>query len=696
MPRIAFLAVSLVVLYASGGPIALLDGRLPYTNDMTGHVWWLSAFRSAFLHGHPLGWSNDINLGYLFGYTYFPFPPLVVTALSFVLPMAAAIKIMVFGSLLSMPFGLWRLSKALGHNALVQALVVSASPLALLSCHYVTIGGTLYDTLVGEFSMAFSLGLGLWSIASLIQLIDGSGRWWWSGILIAATVLSHLQGAIGVALCTVCVLVFRARGRRSWYSIAAATVLGLGLSAWWWLPGAAVANETLGDVNPVSHNLAGYFLDAQTGPLVVVGVLGLLLGTWRRRAGATEIVSAVAVVASTVLLPLSVFSAGRVLPVVFWLAVLGWVFIVLDIVDVVQRRGRVVSITTVIVVALVALVVPLSNAYNRTAFTTVDAVTNRGIESFKGYPAIQKLTSVLAALPPGRVMVETPANFVDQEGDWLWPNLLPLSTNGHDTSPEAVFVNVNPSSIAIQYAYENLSLAYSSPVTSWQPNPAAPDPRAGVTQLRALGVNYFVVETPQLEAAFRGLPDVQLLATVNVLTTDTPAQLFSPLNTQGTYWVYGIKQAPVIVGVTNIVPMSPLAAKPYALSEVRFLQAIGRNTRAPVPAVDAAPYSGPVAHVLSASISSTAISFRVDRVGEPVIIRQSYSPLWHVTGGKLYRAEPNEMLIVPSATTVNVTFTPPTTQRIGLALTTVSGVGAVVAGLSDIRRRRSSKTTSSR
>ena len=91
MPRIAFLAVSLVVLYASGGPIALLDGRLPYTNDMTGHVWWLSAFRSAFLHGHPLGWSNDINLGYLFGYTYFPFPPLVVTALSFVLPMAAAI-----------------------------------------------------------------------------------------------------------------------------------------------------------------------------------------------------------------------------------------------------------------------------------------------------------------------------------------------------------------------------------------------------------------------------------------------------------------------------------------------------------------------------------------------------------------------------------------------------------------------------
>jgi len=691
-PWTAFGVVALIVAITLGGPVALLNSHLPYTNDMTGHDWWLEAFRTAWLHGHPLGWSNEINLGYLFGYTYFPLPPMVMTVLAVVLPIAVAIKLMVFLSILSMVVGLWYLVWGWGADRTIQTMVVAATPVALFSNHWVTIGGTLYDTVVGEFSMAFSLGLGLCFLGELSRLQRGVGRWWLAGGWLGGSVLAHLQGALGTTIMAVIFLAFQWRDVVFLRRAAAAIAVGGGLSAWWWLPGLSVSGQTLGDVNNVSHNLASFLLTAETGPLVVVGVLGLGLATWRRRGGAKESLVAVVVISLTLLLPLKIFTAGRVLPLVFWLCVIGVVFLVVEVGTIVRMSPRPRALLLTAVTVIVAVALPLSNGYNRTAAFSVVHLTDAGIQSYPGYSGITALTKALEQLPAGRVMVEAPANYVNLEGDWLWPNLLPLWTNGHDESPEAVFVNVNPSSVAIQYAYENLSESFYSPVIGWQPNPASANAEAGVRQLRVLGVNYFVVETPQLHDQFTTLSGVTLVRTIHTATHLPLSALLSPLNNQGTEWIYRIDGADRAVGVSALTPMPSLPIKPYTLSMVQYLRAEGAGTESAVPVIGLPhAYHGPVNHVLATKVTNSSITLTLAHANEPVLVRESFSPLWHAHGGELYQAEPNEMIVWPHQTTVTLIFQPPVTQIVGLALTVLTGLLVLASSLHGPVRRRKRK-----
>jgi len=689
-PRVVFLVLAFVILETLGGPSALLSHRLPYGHDFSGHDWWLTAFRTAVLHGHPLGWSSQIDNGYLFGYTYFPFPPLVVTVLAVVLPVAIAIKSMVWLAILSMPFGLWQLIKGLGYDRFAQCLVIVLSPMVLWSNHLTTIGGTEYDVLVGEFSMGLSLGLGLCALGEIAKVRRGEGRWWVAACWLGCSVLSHVQGALAIAIGVVVFTAYQWRESQRVLRVLAAGGLAAGLSAWWWLPGLSVSSETLGDVNPVSHSVPEFLWTMAASPLLLIGVVGLGLGWWRGRPGARELLTVVVLLTPTVLLPFKVFTAGRVYPIVFLLAVCGVVFVVLEALDAIGRSPTTAKGVTVVLLAgaVGGGMVPLANGLNRSTLLTRDHQTFNGIESFKGYPAIRHLASVLESLPPGRAEVETPLNFQSQTGDWLWQNLLPLWTHGHVAAPLSLFINTTPTTVGLEYAYENITPVYA-PVISWQPHPQHPSVAAGVAQLRALGVTYIVAETPGLKGSLDATPGVTLVATSVSPSVSSVSESLSPYDTQDTFWVYEVRGSQTVSGLTHLTPMTPLAIKPYALSMTKYLNEVGVRSSTATPVVGLShAYDGPVATVSDVSITDQRIHFHVATTNEPVIIRESYSPLWHVTGGRLYQAEPNEMLVWPTSTSVTMTFTPPVTQTIGLGVTTLSVVGLAYLVVTDLRRRR--------
>ena len=693
VPRLCLGLVTFLILYTVGGPAALFNGHLPYTSDFTGQTWWLSAFRDALWHGHALGWNSQINNGYLFGYTYFPLPALVVAFLSIVMPLALAVKLMVVAALVSLPFGVGQFCKGLGASRRVQALAIAASPLALLSNHPITIGGSIFDTMRGEFSMALAIGCGLCFLAEWAAMTRGEGRWWCAGLWFGASVLSHVQGALGVAIVALCFVATTWRSRAIAQRGVVAVAFGAAVSAWWWMPAASVSGQTLGDVNPVYTSVGAFLLNSQSGCVVVLGVVGLGVALWRRRVGALALVLAVVVLAPSLLVPLKVFSAGRVYPILFWLAVVGIAFLVDEVWSLVGERGlggapTVLGVSLLFVVSIVG---PLSIGGNRETATAVDQRTFAGIEAYKGAASLRALTATLESLPQGRVMVETPANYASQFGDWSWPNLLPLWTKGHDTSPSGLYVNATRSSIAIEYALENLSPSIYFPVISWQPSPTPERPQAGVNQLRVLGVRYFVVTTPLLKSAFAAVHGARLVATVTSPSRATPAESLNAASTANTFWVYEIAGADPVVGVTTLVPSPTLSTKPYAFSMTRYLDAVGRTPSAPTPVeLLAQPYDGPKNTVSDVVMTDQRIGFHVSHVGEPVILRESYSPLWHVSGGRLYRAEPNEMLVWPTSTTVTLTFTPPLTQSLGMGVSVLSVVGVV---LLFVRRRR--RTTAS-
>ena len=73
-----------------------------------------------------------------------------------------------------------------------------------------------------------------------------------------------------------------------------------------------------------------------------------------------------------------------------------------------------------------------------------------------------------------------------------------------------------------------------------------------------------------------------------------------------------------------------------------------------------------------------SISFSVDRVGAPVLVRTSYFPNWSVSGADgPYRVTPNFMVVVPTDTEVRLTYGRSLVEWLGVALL-AAGVAAAL------------------
>ena len=97
------------------------------------------------------------------------------------------------------------------------------------------------------------------------------------------------------------------------------------------------------------------------------------------------------------------------------------------------------------------------------------------------------------------------------------------------------------------------------------------------------------------------------------------------------------------------------------------------------------PDVAPATEIEPATVSAVvrddhSISFSVDRVGSPVLVRTSYFPNWSVSGAQgPYRATPNFMVVVPTSTDVRLTYGRSPVEWFSMAVTLV-GL-AVVAWL---------------
>ncbi|MEY3656391.1 MAG: hypothetical protein RL114_749 [Actinomycetota bacterium] len=82
--------------------------------------------------------------------------------------------------------------------------------------------------------------------------------------------------------------------------------------------------------------------------------------------------------------------------------------------------------------------------------------------------------------------------------------------------------------------------------------------------------------------------------------------------------------------------------------------------------------------VSNIKIGTESVSFSVNKVGTPVLIKVSYFPNWQVTGAKaVYRAAPNMMVVVPTEKNVRLSYEPSKLDRSAYLLTFL-GIGLVV------------------
>jgi hypothetical protein len=87
----------------------------------------------------------------------------------------------------------------------------------------------------------------------------------------------------------------------------------------------------------------------------------------------------------------------------------------------------------------------------------------------------------------------------------------------------------------------------------------------------------------------------------------------------------------------------------------------------------------PEVKVTDVKVSDDGISFKVDRVGVPVLVRTSYFPNWKASGAQgPFRAAPNFMVVVPTENTVTLSYGWTPIDGIAYSLTGLGLAGLVV------------------
>ena len=150
--------------------------------------------------------------------------------------------------------------------------------------------------------------------------------------------------------------------------------------------------------------------------------------------------------------------------------------------------------------------------------------------------------------------------------------------------------------------------------------------------------------------------------------------------TSGSDWVYGQSNP-------HTAPAEHPKADGPAMSWYKdptrwdvYLAADGPASWARVaPREPAAARPEPATVVSAIATSDDSISFDVDRVGTPVLVKVSYFPNWKVDGADgPYRVAPNLMVVIPTSNHVALHYGTTNVDRLGWLLTLVGIVLAVV------------------
>jgi hypothetical protein len=216
------------------------------------------------------------------------------------------------------------------------------------------------------------------------------------------------------------------------------------------------------------------------------------------------------------------------------------------------------------------------------------------------------------------------------------------------------------------------------------------DPVKGVAYMRMLGIKYYLAFTPEAVQKADTVPELKKVGTSGPWNVYELADL--PM-------VVALDTQPVVVnerkgdrrerwleiGTSYFQNSSEWAALPVSdgpkewqridvdVDESRQVGVEGEPGRQvdvvkPQQEIDAQTINA--AEVSNVVIDDESVSFSVDKVGTPILVKVSYFPNWSVTGAKeVYRAAPNMMVVVPTEKNVRLSYEPSKLDQFAYVLT---------------------------
>jgi hypothetical protein len=729
----------LAVLTAAGfvllqlSPSLLVKNTTPAGGDMGAHVWAPAYMRDHLLpHWRLTGWTPDWYAGFPAFTFYFPLPILFIVLLNLVLPYGVAFKLVTIAGLVALPIATWAFGKLAGMKSPGPACMAAATLPYLFNRGYTIYGGNIPSTLAGEFAFSISLAFALLFLGVLAKSLQTGRHRGLAAVLLAITGLCHILPAIFAVTGAIVITLMQPSFRRLRVAIPIG-VVGAAISGFWVLPFLARVGLT---TDMGWEKLTTYqreLVPTNMKWLVVGAALGAVTSVLlRRRVGTFLAIMAVIAAVGFRFFPQGKLWNARLLP--FWFLALylltgvllaeagrglGWL---------VRENRRLVAAAeaSAVVVALVVGIVlagyPLrvlpfgktlpDGRYSWLGHTTTDQSfipgwvkwNYTGYEGKSAYPEYKALYTAMGQVGErygcGRAHWEYESE-LDQMGTPMALMLLPYWTKGCIGSMEGVYFESSATTPYHFLAASELSKAPSRPQRDLPYRDL--DVTKGVEHLQLLGVKYYMAFSEEAKTQARINPDLQLVDTVGPFPVNYTRDNQN-VSLDRSWEIYEVQGAATVEPLSYLpAVMSDLegGAKAWQDAGVSFYQdpakwdvprAADGPANWPRVSVDAAKAPRRVAPAASVSHirqQDDRISFDVDRIGTPVLVKTSYFPNWKASGAKgPWRVTPNQMVVVPTSKHVSLHYGYSHADLAGIALTGLGLAAAVAFAVFERRRRK--------
>jgi hypothetical protein len=682
-------------------PSLLFRNTLPTGGDNGGHVWGPAFLRDHILnHGRLSGWAPDWYSGFPAYQFYMVVPALLVVALNVILPYGVAFKLVTVLGVCTLPVAAWAFGKLAGARFPGPELLALGTLPFLFDTGFAIYGGNIASTLAGEFAFAISLSCALVALGLVANGMRTGRHRAPAAVMLALTVLCHIIPALfAIAGCTVIFLSRRPnRARVRWMVTTGLTAIAL--SGFWLFPFVArhayfndmgwVKLDALGD-NLFPGRLRWAFV------LAAVALLGAVI---RRDRIAPTIAALGAVVGlAFAFAPQAALWNARLLP--FWylclylVAALGLLeiglglqWLVLELLgahptrpELQVRSERWTRFTIPVVAGLLVLTGvggPLGALPDwwPTPNTTASYIPSWSESNYAGYPAapahaefddfVRTMQQVGDTHGCGQSLWEFSSD-LDRYGSTMAPMLLPYFTNGCIGSMEGVYFESSQTTPFHFLMQSTLSAAPSRPQRDLPYGPL--DVHLGVHQLQLMGIRYYMASSPT--AIQQAAADTELR---EVATT-------------GPWHVYEVRATEAVTGLSNLPAV--LERGDWRKNAVDWFA----GPEWPVELAKSGPPSWPrvtagtglpqvpvtPAKITNVRRNDDRISFDVDTIGTPVLVRTSYYPSWVAEGATgPFRVAPDQMVVIPTSHHVRLRYGRTPVDVFGSTLTLV-GLGGFAA-----------------
>ena len=249
---IAIVAVCCIYIFIELQPRLLFLNTTPTGGDTGAHVWFPAYLRDHLLPWRVAGWSDASYAGFPAGQFYFPFPALLIVLLDTVLPYNIAFKLVTALGPVALPIGAYVFGRGIRVPRPAPALfAVGATAFlffkdggdATMRYDHHIMGGTLTNTLAGEYSFTIAVACALLFLGTLAMALETRHRLWIPALFLAATLTSHL--VVGVFAFVAAVVIWLcSRPLKNTGRAVAIGAVGVALTAVWLVPLAATLKYT--------------------------------------------------------------------------------------------------------------------------------------------------------------------------------------------------------------------------------------------------------------------------------------------------------------------------------------------------------------------------------------------------------------------------------------------------------------------